>query len=380
MQEDSKGLPRFPLPLVPEGSRRRHSHSRLQLVLTLIVAATRNVVLPVCGQPGGRRKPVVDRRQPQQLESERIRQQQAASRAAAAAAEHVGPRPLPDKLEFDTSVIQDIKRSLKVLTNDLNVIVDLLDQKLGLTPDDTEKIDETTLSRRKAEDLEKQKIQKGYVPGNICKSHVAKDIGTSIVHAGAKILLLSKRPDSTDGDRWEVNIVGTTRRVSFHELEIQCDPKPDRRADGVIDADALQWAEAWKQYGSWLYFRHIFFVFGFLFDMFIVTSMQLFLDSAAAKKRRKKILGDANLSSSANARGKTKWEIIMQEDVLAKLVDEYAPKAGMSFVAAILLRLPAYILDTEGLTYSMLLNLIITLRCLAVVSMFLGDELTMPVN
>lgn len=115
------------------------------------------------------------------------------------------------------------------------MIIDLLDQKLGLRPDDSELIDETTLSRRKAEDLARQKVEKGYVSGNICRSHVAKDIGTSIVHAGAKVLLLSKRPDSGEGDRWEVNIVGTTRRVSYHEIEIQCDPKPVYKADGVMD-------------------------------------------------------------------------------------------------------------------------------------------------
>ena len=104
----------------------------------------------------------------------------------------MGPSPLPKMLSLETSLVQDVRRSLKVLRNDLDVIVDLLDQKLGIKREETELVDESTLARRKAEELRRRKLEKGYVQGNICRSHVAKDIGSSIVHAGVKVMLLSK--------------------------------------------------------------------------------------------------------------------------------------------------------------------------------------------
>ncbi|CAD7949242.1 unnamed protein product [Amoebophrya sp. A120] len=397
---------------------------QLQLLLFDSSFLQRNSPVHVVhAQPGGSRKPVIDHRQPMQLESEKIRLRLEAEKRRQEEEAEMGPRQLPKSLQFDTSVVQDIKRSLKVLSNDLLVIIDLLDQKLGLRPEDSEKIDETTLARRKAEDLERQKIEKGYVPGNICRTHVGKDIGTSIVHAGAKILLLSKRPDSTEGDRWEVNIVGTTRRVSFHELEIQCEPKPVTRADSNLDPEEVRWLQEWNQYGWWIYVRQGLYFLGFFLDMALWTSMQLFLDSAAAKKRRRKIFQDASLgqaavvsaasptlsssssqalgsgpgagSGSSSSRGvdhhqppvsgdrksrrqRSRWEILMQEDVLAQLVDEYVWKLALSFVIAVALRLPQYLLDTGGVAYSMLLNLIITLRALAAVTFFIGDNLVMP--
>ena len=71
------------------------------------------------------------------------------------------PKELPKSITLDTSLLQDIRRSLKVLGNDLAIITDLIDQKLGLKPEEGEEVNESTLARRKDEDLQKQKIAKG---------------------------------------------------------------------------------------------------------------------------------------------------------------------------------------------------------------------------
>lgn len=112
---------------------------------------------------------------------------------------------------------------------------------------------------------------------------------------------------------------------------------------------------------------------------------QLFLDSVHNKKRRKKVLTDAELLArkrlkSLGAEGRTRWEILLQEDILAKYVDEYLGKVGISFGIACGIRVMNWVLDPEGLVASLTTNLIITLRCLAVVTFFIKDDLLMPNN
>ena len=64
--------------------------------------------------------------------------------------------------------------------------------------------------------------------------------------------------------------------------------------------------------------------------------MQLFLDSVHNKKRRKKVLSEAELVArkrlkSLGGSERTRWEILLQEDILAKYVDEYLGKVAISF-------------------------------------------------
>lgn len=73
-----------------------------------------------------------------------------------------------------------------------------------------------------------------------------------------------------------MNIVGTSRTVTYHELEILCDPiDPTKKPDSAIASEEFDAQREWDQYGVWIYFRKLF---GFLFfalDVMIWTSMQV---------------------------------------------------------------------------------------------------------
>ena len=45
--------------------------------------------------------------------------------------------------------MRDIRNSLKILSNDMLTIIDLLDQKLGIDPEESEQDEETSLEKRK---------------------------------------------------------------------------------------------------------------------------------------------------------------------------------------------------------------------------------------
>lgn len=55
-------------------------------------------------------------------------------------------------------------------------------------------------------------------------------------------------------------------------------------------------------------------------------------------------------------------QILLQEDIIAKYIDEYLVKVLVSVGIAVLLRVPYYAMDTSGLGYSLFLNLTVTLR------------------
>lgn len=100
--------------------------------------------------------------------------------------------------------------------------------------------------------------------------------------------------------------------------------------------------------------------------------------AAAGRSTRGATITAPTGGGSWRSRVKLVWQILLHEDLLAKYVDEYLGKIGLAFGIAVLVRMPQLLLDTAGLVYAMVLNLIITLRVLACVTLFIGDSLVMP--
>eukprot|EP00397_Hematodinium_sp_SG-2012_P046003 GEMP01051834.1.p1 GENE.GEMP01051834.1~~GEMP01051834.1.p1 ORF type:complete len:220 (+),score=25.92 GEMP01051834.1:266-925(+) len=116
----------------------------------------------------------------------------------------------------------------------------------------------------------------------------------------------------------------------------------------------------------------------FFLDVLIWTSLQLFLDNIGKKTKKRKSGRSRSRSVTptplTSTQSKGRLQVLTQEDVLARYVDEYFVKVSISIGVSFLCRLPAWFLH-DGLVLQILMNLIITLRGLALVTFFIQDEI-----
>lgn len=306
---------------------------------------------------------------------------------------------------IQAEMLTDMKKSLKLLSNDVLTLIDLLNQKLGLPPDEHDRVSESTLKRRMREALEKEKLERGWVKGNKCRTIITKDIGSVIIDANTWVLLLHKI-----GPRWDVKLLGgvmnggaegtaSNKEANYHENEIICEPLPEITGDLALQSREFDFEREYKRWGILIYFRTWFYAICFLIDVVIWTSLQLFLDSIDVKRRRRRILldlertalaklsrlgkagvgGASGISNERSTGVQLNWrqrlEFLLQEEILAKYVDEYLGKVCISFGVAVGIRMLSLFFDTDSVTFSLLNNLVITLRVLALVTFFIKDDL-----
>lgn len=115
----------------------------------------------------------------------------------------------------------------------------------------------------------------------------------------------------------------------------------------------------------------------FIIDMVIWTSVQVFLDNIGKKKKKKKSRSRSRSRSRtplARSSGMGRLAFLTQEDVLARYIDTYYVKVGISFLMSCCCRLPSIFL-ADGLLLHILTNLIITLRGLALVTFLIQDQI-----
>lgn len=70
--------------------------------------------------------------------------------------------------------------------------------------------------------------------------------------------------------------------------------------------------------------------------------------------------------------------VLSQEDVLVQWLDEYSGKIGLSVALSVICRILPWVLGQDGFCGHLVGNLVVMLRCLAVVTFFLQDDMVLP--
>ncbi|CAE8714229.1 unnamed protein product [Polarella glacialis] len=164
-------------------------------------------------------------------------------------------------------------------------------------------------------------------------------------------------------------------------------PPPDTQLRVFMRA-ALAW--------GWTVGWYLFWAAIFGLDIGIGVGMQLFLESIGRKRGGTSIMSKKNLASAiakqASAGGPAgapipapsatpntqRLSVLSQEELLASVLTEHWAKVAMGFGLAIAFRLPQYVLSEEGITFHMLFNLAVMLRCMSLVMLVIRDDMTLP--
>lgn len=70
--------------------------------------------------------------------------------------------------------------------------------------------------------------------------------------------------------------------------------------------------------------------------------------------------------------------MLSNEDVLVEWLDEYSGKIGLSMALCVISRILPLVLGQDGFCGHLVGNLVVMLRCLAVVTFFLQDDMVLP--
>lgn len=166
-------------------------------------------------------------------------------------------------------------------------------------------------------------------------------------------------------------------------------PQPSMQAETQAPKDFAGTSFGWMwTAGEWIVFFAL-----IALDIGIVVMMQLFLESIGRKRGGSGIMAKksaANLAATNAADGLSipaptitpassqRLSVLSQDELLAAALTEHWLKLMLGGVMALLVRLPAHFLSPDSLTCNMLMNLAIMVRCMSVVMLLLGDEMTLP--
>jgi len=134
--------------------------------------------------------------------------------------------------------------------------------------------------------------------------------------------------------------------------------------------------QTWFEYGPVWYLYYLLLL---IFDIIIWTSLQVFLESIGKKKRKKKPKRARSRSTTPVQEQKPtgRLAILTQEDALARILEEYAGKVIIGVIISISYRIPDYLLGEHSLILQILSNLVITLRGLAATTIFIRDDVAL---
>jgi len=164
----------------------------------------------------------------------------------------------------------------------------------------------------------------------------------------------------------------------------------------VADSPAREYLRAGASW-AWVVAEWLVWFGIFVLDIGIVVGMQLFLESIGRKRGGSSIMpkkGVANAiaakeghapgtpipaPSATPGRGSTqRLSVLSQEEWLAAQLTEHWFKLAVGAGLAVASRLPQYVLNSEGLTCHMLINLAVMLRCMSLVMLLIRDDMTLP--
>jgi hypothetical protein len=163
---------------------------------------------------------------------------------------------------------------------------------------------------------------------------------------------------------WRTAVQSEESKETFAMQDVRNKAPASGDAEEITRLSEWTWAAA-----SWLWEISI-----FCFDVGIVVSMQLFLESIG----KKKWLGSA--AQTRTRAGNAGWAAILSnEEYLAEWLNEHCNKLMLGACMGVLCRLPRFFSE-DNLLGHITVNLAVMLRCMSPIMLLLRDDLTLPPN